>query len=41
MAEAMAAETIQAVKSEIFGFTKDTNIYLPKSAIAIPAFLER
>ena len=41
MAEAMAAETIQAVKSEIFGFTKDTNIYLPKRAIAIPAFLER
>lgn len=41
MAESMAAETIQAVKSEIFGFTKDTNIYLPKSAIAIPAFLER
>ncbi len=41
MAEAMAAKTIQAVQSEIFGFTKDTNIYMPERAIAIPAFLER
>lgn len=39
MAEAMAAETIQAVQSEIFGFTKDTNIYRPARAIAVPAFL--
>ena len=39
MAEAMAAETIQAVQSEIFGFTKDTNIYQPARAIAVPAFL--
>ena len=38
-AEAMAAETIQAVQSEIFGFTKDTNIYQPARAIAVPAFL--
>ena len=41
MAEAMAAETIQAVRSEIFGFSKDTNIYQPARAIAVPAFLSR
>ena len=39
MAEAMAAETIQAVQSEVFGFTKETNLYQPARTIAVPAFL--
>ena len=39
MADAMSAETIQAVQSEIFGFTKETNVYQPAHAVTVPAFL--
>ena len=41
MADAMSAETLAAVRSEVFGFTKDTNIYQPSRQVAIPAFLTK
>ena len=41
MADAMSAETLAAVRSEVFGFTKETNIYQPSRQVAIPAFLTK
>lgn len=40
MAEAMAAETIEAVRSEIIGRTKETNQYQPVRQMQMPRFLE-
>ena len=40
MADAMAAETIEAVKSEVLGFSKETNDYNANKAIQIPSFLK-
>lgn len=40
MADAMATETIDAVRSEVVGATKDTNQYRPATAMNIPSFLE-
>jgi len=39
MSEAMAAETLEAVRSEVVGARKDTNIYAPTRTIALPSFL--
>ena len=39
MADAMAAETIEAVKSEVLGFSKETNDYNANKAIKLPSFL--
>ena len=41
MADAMSAETLAAVRSEVFGFTKETNIYQPARQIVVPAFLAK
>jgi SNF2 family DNA or RNA helicase len=40
MAEAMAAETIDAVRASVIGSTKDTNPYNPQARIALPAFMK-
>jgi hypothetical protein len=40
MADAMAAETIDAVRAEVIGSTKDTNTYQPQARIRVPSFLE-
>lgn len=40
MGDAMALETIEAVRSSILGRVKDTNIYAPNSQIIIPDFLK-
>ena len=40
MADAMASETLDAVRENILGSTKDTNPYQPASPIRMPAFLE-
>ena len=40
MAEAMAAETLEAVRSEIIGARKDTNAYVATESIALPNFME-
>ena len=40
MAEAMAAETIEAVRSDVIGRKKETNIYQPARAMQMPSFLE-
>lgn len=39
MADALAAETHDAVRENIIGRTKDTNIYDPRARIAVPSFL--
>lgn len=40
MADAMATETIDAVRSEVLGRTKETNPYKPKTAMNVPSFLK-
>jgi hypothetical protein len=40
MSEAMAKETLEAVRSEIVGAKKDTNIYTATKSIALPNFME-
>lgn len=40
MAEAMAAETMEAVRASVLGFSKETNPYQPAGPIRVPAFLE-
>ena len=40
MADAMAIETIDAVRSEVIGANKETNPYQPATAMNIPSFLE-
>lgn len=40
MADAMASETIGAVKENILGRAKEFNLYEPQRRIALPAFLE-
>lgn len=40
MGDAMALETIEAVRSSILGRVKDANIYAPNSKIIIPDFLK-
>lgn len=40
MADAMAAETMDAVREQIIGRTKDTNPYLPSARMRVPTFLE-
>lgn len=40
MSEAMAAETLEAVRSEVVGARKDTNIYTATKSIALPSFME-
>lgn len=40
MADAMATETIDAVRSEVLGASKETNPYRPATAMNIPSFLE-
>lgn len=39
MADAMAAETLDAVRSSVVGARKDTNIYTPTRQIKLPSFL--
>lgn len=40
MADAMASETIEAVRENILGRTKDSNPYNPKAAMRVPLFLD-
>ena len=40
MADAMALETMDAVRSEVLGRRKETNDYAPKTSIALPSFLK-
>lgn len=40
MAESMAAETMDAVRENIIGRAKETNIYNPSARIRVPQFLE-
>jgi superfamily II DNA or RNA helicase len=40
MSAAMSSETLDAVRSEVFGTIKESNQYQPKRAIALPSFLE-
>ena len=40
MADAMALETIESVKSEVLGFSKETNDYNATKTIQIPSFLK-
>jgi hypothetical protein len=40
MADAMAAETLEAVRSQVIGAKKNTNIYQPSRQIVLPSFLE-
>lgn len=40
MAEAMAAETIAAVREEVLGRSKETNPYEPKARMAVPKWME-
>ncbi len=40
MADAMAAETLEAVRENIFGRTKDTNPYHPTTPMRVPSFME-
>jgi superfamily II DNA or RNA helicase len=40
MADAMAAETLDAVRANILGRTKETNPYQPAARMRIPSFLE-
>jgi superfamily II DNA or RNA helicase len=40
MAESMAAETLEAVRSEVVGARKDTNVYVATESIALPNFME-
>lgn len=40
MADAMSAETLDAVRAQVIGRTKDTNPYQPQANIALPAFLK-
>jgi hypothetical protein len=39
MADAMAAETLEAVRSQVIGAKKNTNIYQPSRQIVLPSFL--
>ncbi len=40
MADAMAAETLDAVREQIIGRSKETNPYQPAVRIAVPSFME-
>ena len=40
MADAMAAETLDAVQQSVLGFSKETNVYNAAAKIRVPAFLE-
>ena len=40
MAESMAAETLEAVRSEVVGARKDTNAYVATKLITLPNFME-
>jgi hypothetical protein len=40
MADAMAEETLDAVRSSVIGARKDTNHYLPSRKVSVPSFLE-
>ena len=39
MAESMAAETLEAVRSQVVGAKKNTNVYQPSRHIVLPSFL--
>jgi len=39
MAESLAAETIDSVRSEVLGSMKETNPYKPTAQIIVPSFL--
>ena len=40
MSDALSAETLASVRAEIFGVTRETNIYAPAARIVVPSFLE-
>lgn len=40
MAEAMASETLDAVREQVFGNKRQSNIYAPSNKIIIPSFLK-
>ena len=40
MADAMAIETLDAVRSGVLGYSKETNPYIPQKRIVVPSFLE-
>lgn len=39
MAEAMAAETMEAVRASVLGFSRESNPYNPAERIRLPSFL--
>ena len=41
MAEQLSAETIDAVRSEVIGTSRDTNTYAAQRSIKLPAFIQR
>lgn len=40
MAEALSMETLEAVRAEVLGITRETNPYNPNTRIRVPSFLE-
>ena len=40
MGESLAAETNEAVRSQVFGAARETNEYRPRKSIHVPSFLE-
>jgi superfamily II DNA or RNA helicase len=40
MAESLSAATLEAVRSEVLGVARETNVYVPERRIAVPSFLQ-
>lgn len=40
MAESLSAATLDAVRSEVLGMARETNVYVPERRIAVPSFLQ-
>lgn len=40
MAEALSAETLESIKSQVLGSSRETNEYIPQQPLTIPSFLE-
>jgi hypothetical protein len=40
MAESLSGATLDAVRSEVLGMARETNVYVPERRIAVPSFLQ-
>ena len=40
MAESLSAETLDAVRAEVLGYTRESNEYTPASSMVLPNFLK-